>query len=372
MRAHATRPSRTAFTLVELLVVIAIIATLIGLLLPAVQSAREAARRMQCGNQIRQMSLGALNYESANRRYPTGGEGKDFSNGGKDAMHVASFFVRVLPFLEEGGIASKWNKNQPYWSPTNMPLATAQIATFMCPSNGISTEGSAGAASSGGNYGRTDYMPVVYTDLSPVDGTRKKASGTTRNGYKNGALSYDESSTVGSVTDGTSKTVLFFEDAGREAMHAGTKSTTASGAGGTTLWVRTASGRTTIINSGDADFPACPSGDCPGGKTVPNRWADPDCASGVSGAPYEESKNPRTQPIINNTKNPIGGSASTCVWATANNCGPNDEPFAQHAGGLCGMGMADGSVSFISDSADVQVVRQLSDRADGEVQRPWD
>jgi prepilin-type N-terminal cleavage/methylation domain-containing protein len=351
--------ARTAFTLVELLVVIAIIATLIGLLLPAVQSAREAAQRMACANNVRQIALGAANYEAAQRRYPTSGEGVNFSNG-KDTMNVNSFFVQVLPFIEETAIASKWNLKQPYWSPTNLALATAQIKAFICPSNGISQDAFGGGASTGGTFGRTDYMPVAYTDLAPGTGIRGKRVGTTRNSYKQAALSYNQSTRVASVSDGTSKTVIFFEDAGRESQHVGKRDATA---GGATEWVRCRGGSVQVVAAGDADFPAPSGSDMPSGKTVPNRWADPDCASGVSGPPNEETGG-RTQSIINNHKNPLNGPPA-CPWST-NNCGPNDEPFSTHAGGLVAAGFADGSVRFLSETLDVQVVRQLSDPTDGE------
>ena len=361
------RVPRRGFTLVELLVVIAIIATLIGLLLPAVQSARESANRMACANNIRQIALGSANYESGQQRYPTSGEGKDPSKSYVDVMNVNSFFVQVLPHIEEAGIASKWNFKQPYWSPNNLALATAQIKAFICPSNGISQESFGGVCSAGGNFGRSDYMPIAYTDLDPTTGKRNKPSGTSRNAYKVGVLTYDQAGKVSNVSDGTSKTAIFWEDSGRESQHVGKRDAAVTAS---TLWVRTKGKSVVMIASGDADFPAPTGSDMPQTKTVPNRWADPDGASGVSGAANEESTVPRTQPILNNTKNPMGGSTA-CPWTT-NNCGPNDEPFSTHTGGLVGTGFADGSVKFVSDTVDLQVIRQISDPNDGEVIPSYD
>jgi hypothetical protein len=112
-----------------------------------------------------------------------------------------------------------------------------------------------------------------------------------------------------------------------------------------------------------------PPGDGVSIGTCANRWCDPDCASGVSGAPWDEGNNPRQSSIINNTKTPLGGSPVTCLWATTNNCGPNDEPFSLHNGGGCFGVMGDGSVSWYDESLDCHVLRQLCDPADGEASR---
>jgi prepilin-type N-terminal cleavage/methylation domain-containing protein len=123
------------FSLVELLVVIAIIATLIGLLLPAVQAAREAARRMQCASNLRQLALATLVYESTNRRLPPSMRhtpGTTFANNnGSWSIHG-----RILPFIEEAAAAVKVNLEVAYDMPPNSTsgVPTTRFAVFMCPS----------------------------------------------------------------------------------------------------------------------------------------------------------------------------------------------------------------------------------------------
>ena len=114
-----------AFTLVELLVVITIIGILIALLLPAVQAAREAARRMQCGNNLKQVGLAMLNYESVHGRLPIG-----LTWG-----YHHSAFVRLLPYVEQQALHDTWDYKQRIFNLPNTKVISAHISTYICPSD---------------------------------------------------------------------------------------------------------------------------------------------------------------------------------------------------------------------------------------------
>lgn len=121
MRRHHTR-GRTAFTLIELLVVIAIISVLVSLLLPAVQQSREAARRAQCSNHLKQITLAIHNFENAQQTLPSSRIGPQH----------ATWFVQILPYLEQGPLYNTWNITNTYYLQSTTTQFT-QVETFYCP-----------------------------------------------------------------------------------------------------------------------------------------------------------------------------------------------------------------------------------------------
>lgn len=138
---------RTAFTLVELLVVIAIIGILVGLLLPAVQAAREAARRMQCSNNLKQLGLAALNYESSYKTFPSSftlARPLVVANNNR-LVEAWGWTVSVMPFVEQGNLYNQLGASQMSLSDVlakrnpsllnPMPLLQQNIGTFRCPSD---------------------------------------------------------------------------------------------------------------------------------------------------------------------------------------------------------------------------------------------
>jgi prepilin-type N-terminal cleavage/methylation domain-containing protein/prepilin-type processing-associated H-X9-DG protein len=140
-----TGRSRLAFTLVELLVVIAIIGVLVSLLLPAVQQARESARRMSCVNRLKQLGLALHNYETTHKLFPPAyltanpaANGSAFGVSFGDEYHNGpsgfAWGTLLLPFLEQQTLYDRFDLNGPCWSPANASAAQSNVAVFLCPS----------------------------------------------------------------------------------------------------------------------------------------------------------------------------------------------------------------------------------------------
>jgi len=341
MSKSSTR--KRGFTLIELLVVIAIIAVLIALLLPAVQQAREAARRTQCKNNMKQLGLAAANYESSYKVYPSSGEGYLPAAGGT-VFFPQSFFTLALPFIDQAVVYQGMNLGLYYdASAANIAASQTVIRAFLCPSNATTLPDTTA------NMGLTDYMPIAYCNLPDLQKAVPDPN-TYKGGVKfAGALGLF-GNPVSAITDGTSNTVAIWEDSGRVAgnMNGAYSMTTPAWTG---VW------QPGQIQPG-AGATACPTfpGTTNTGNTCPNRWADADSGNGVSGPPTW------TGGFINNNKGPTG--MANCNYSIQN-CGPNDEPFSLHQGGVHAL-LCDGSVRFISENLDMQTERKISIPNEGE------
>ncbi len=197
------RSSRSAFTLVELLVVIAIIGILVGLLLPAVQSAREAARRLQCQNNLKQIGLAVHNYHDTYKMFPTVNSNSTLSGG--------SLFVAILPHVEQSNSFKLYDFTKSNRDPVNRQVVSQQIPFYYCPSAArrrpvpsCPSDAERAPGTYAANMGTEDYNQYWSFFGSPrpsLDGMIVYSDTT------------DRKTQFASVTDGSSNTFLVGETA---------------------------------------------------------------------------------------------------------------------------------------------------------------
>ena len=314
------RSRQNAFTLVELLVVIAIIGILVGLLLPAVQAAREAARRMQCSNNLKQASLACHNYESAFRSFPAGGiitytpaaraalTPANFCTTGSDRTQ-APWTVLILPFVEESNLYAKFDFTKTFTGSSNIPgqlpnsdLFKLNMAKYQCPSD----------PNSQSTVNNSNYLGVQGG--GPPTGVGAAPCSTQlaqRVFFQSGVIYANSKTRMADITDGTTNVFLI----------------------GESRYMPTPNMRSDGFHAGWASSLKADSA-----FAVPATFA---------GAVLQ----------INAQKTCAPGIAD-CFNFVSRLFG------SQHTGG-CIFGMSDGSVHFVSQNIDINLYRQMAVRNDG-------
>jgi prepilin-type processing-associated H-X9-DG protein len=299
------RPVR-AFTLVELLMVVFLAAVLVGLLLPAVQRAREAARRAQCVNNLMQTGLALHRFESVHGYFPPGAVLGPLPRAGVSTAATHGGWPFLLPYLEQPALANGYNWDADFSDPANHTAVGTRLGTFQCPGaradRVVSADHAAGAFADGGAGACTDYGPVArVNDLLAQLGL--VASGNTQ-----GVLAPNTLCRVADISDGTSTTLLVAEDAGRPE-----------------LWRA--------------------------GRRFPDEFAP--------GGPWASSANPV---VIWGA----GDDGKTLLGSCGINCSNNRQPYSFHPGGA-NFVFADGSVHFLTEGLSLRVLTRLTTRAGGEI-----
>jgi prepilin-type N-terminal cleavage/methylation domain-containing protein/prepilin-type processing-associated H-X9-DG protein len=313
-----TTTRRPGFTLIELLVVIAIIAVLIGLLLPAVQKVREAASRIQCANNLKQIGLAAHNYHDAHNKFPPGAVGPltpAFPQYLTLKHHGLGTYL--LPYLEQAALASRYSWDASWFDPANQPVVNTQLKVWQCPSaqanrihdGSLPTVAPPPETLFNGTAACGDYAGMGAVDPGLVSAGVIDSPGGPRDerGHYEGVFPINAARSVLDIQDGTTNTILIAECAGRPE-----------------LWQ--------------------------GRQEVPNVW--------LSGGPWA-SRNL----LWCRGATPDG----TAFFGTcAVNCTNDREVYSFHPGGA-NIGFADGSVRFLRADIGIRIFAALVTRAGGEV-----
>ncbi len=305
-----TRPfRRPGFTLIELLVVIAIIAILIGLLLPAVQKVREAAARMKCSNNLKQVGLALHNHHGSLEKFPMGQRGS--------YVGFANWRVEILPYVEQANLLAQVNVGDVYSSPV---LKNQVLALYKCPSSAApDTQPTAWVTWwTNNNHQVPAYQGVMGAYPDPNGATTGTIYASNYGGWwsNNGMLISNQALRIADCTDGTSNTVMVAEQSGLV-------------------------GKTDLRNGYFTPF---------GGTTIDKPIAQMAPGNDMWGMGLS------CVAYANNSKTAAAGADTSYVGNSILN--------SFHTGGINAL-MTDGSVRFLQDGVDFLTYQRLCTRADG-------
>jgi len=341
LSALKRRPGRQGFTLIELLVVIAIIAILIGLLLPAVQKIREAANRMKCSNNLKQIGLAMHNYNDTNGGFPMGVLMRNYRDDPYTNEIGPNWAILILPYVEQDNLFNQVSTSVNYWvSMTNTGQATDStwtnvrgqtVKTYLCPSDGNTTQCSLPLAGISGGWARGNYAANFgphYTYSSRINGG--SSSGGPWGYAGQGPFSVWTATTgskigmgVATVPDGASNTVMASEVLTGTGVAADPRG----------VWAFGLAGSSAIVAHAD--------GDC----TAPNDRPNASCSDDIHDAPDAPSRN-------------------LSCWTS---CNSNQATArSRHSGGV-NVVLCDGSVRFVRSTISQQAWWQINAANDGQV-----
>lgn len=334
MKNRTTR--RPGFTLIELLVVIAIIAILVSLLLPAVQQAREAARRTQCKNNLKQIGLALHNYLDVYRAFPPSFV-SDISTGQNTSGGEWSVHARLLPYLEQANLYQAANLSLSYEDPSNSGIATQKVGAYLCPSEVNDRQ-------------RTDAGVAIHYPVSYAfnGGTWRVWTNGTQSGG-DGAFYPNSKLSTRDFTDGTTNTLCFGEVKAFTAYNRDGDSQPAGTpvpATETEVSLMIASGGSNKANSGHTE------------------WVD----GRIHQTGFTTTLPPNSMVVVPGGERDLEGDFTNC--REDKSC--TEPTFAavtsrSYHTGIVNVVLMDGSVRSLSENIDLGTYRNLGARADGNV-----
>ncbi len=308
--------ARIGFTLIELLVVIAIIAILIALLVPAVQKVREAAARLQCANNLKQIGLGMNNYANVFKGFPPSRTTGNVASA-PWYPHQHSWSAALLPYIEQTNNFNLYSYTADWDDPSNYTAIQTQLAVFNCPSCPIQyrTDTTITPNPAAGDYHAVNAIKwFVAVNCFGYPSSQVNSSTSHEDPHLAGGMSEDENTPFVRISDGTSNTILVAEDAGRPTFY---------------------------NQMGQNCLPGCAPNLPSGGQAG---WADPNGAFSIDGS------------------NPDGSIPGPCTL----NCSNNSEVYGFHSGGA-NVVFADGSVHFFTSEMPLCTLAALTTRSAGEL-----